>query len=220
MTIRRAFALASLLTLAGLGAACASRPLPIPADLANEAPKMEVVKLDRRNVNFGDYRVQNIRRGWEGSGGLSIGGVSAKQKRRDFSFLISQGERSINVACELKGESASVGSFKVDSSEQVLCDLASGGVPWKLVLVGEGNRKVRGSLRQGEREIQIQPGHGAGWRAPRGYFVRDGQEVAAVDVGRKSRAVYLRTGQDADTTFALAAATAALMIYEEVASSS
>ncbi|MEX1366861.1 MAG: hypothetical protein AB1Z98_27285 [Nannocystaceae bacterium] len=194
--------------------------MTVPSGLADDAVRMDVVKLDRRTMAFGDYQVQNIRRGWEGKGGLSIGGVSASQKRRDFSFLLTQGDVTVSVTCELEGSSTSVGSFKVDGNEQVLCDVASGSVPWKLVLVGEGNRKVRGSLRQGGREIQIQPAHSTGWRAPRGYFVRDGQEVAAVDVGRKSRTIYLRNALAPDLVLALAASTTALMIYEEVASHS
>lgn len=203
-------AVACLATLGGCKA------LTVPQGLAEQSTKMPVAKVDRGHMKFGEYEVHNIRRGWSKGGGISVGGLGASKKSRDFSFLLARGAESFTVTCKLQASSTSAGSITVDSSEQVLCDMASGETPWKIVLVGQGNKSVSGRLQKGEREIQISPAHGGAF-GPRGYYIREGQEVAAVDVSKKFRTVWLRTELEAEVSLALATAATALMIYEEVA---
>ena len=60
------------------------------------------------------------------------------------------------------------------------------------------------------------PAHGNGHRRARGYLIREGGDVAAADVGRRTRTMWLPKAAEPEETLALAGAEMALMLLEEV----
>ncbi len=197
---------------------CAGKPLQVSPGLTASTEKLPGVKIDRNSYNFGDYQVRGIRRGWEHGGEVSVGGLSAAKSDRDFSFMVAHGEASMQVRCTLSKESAAVGNLQVSSDEQVICDLdpSTAAVPWKLLLVQRNGQPAQGRLQQGTRELQIVPAHGSGHRRARGYSIREEGDIAAVDVGRKVRTMWLPTAAEPATVLALAGAEMTLMLLEEV----
>ncbi len=189
------------------------KPLTVAPGLEANATKMPVERIDRRTMAFGAYDVSEVRRGWTRGGSGSIGGIGGKQDRRRFSFTLHKDGHSYVVNCERKGSAVTVGDFAIDSKEAVRCDLADGDAPWTIVLSGERKGNVRGQLQQGERKVDISPAHG-GLFGPRGYYIREDQELAAVDVGRKSKAVWVRNDLEPKLSLALAATCTALMLYD------
>lgn len=211
-----AFVRLALLSLALTG--CAGRPLPVSPGLAESTVQLTMVKVDRRSWNIGDYYVREIRRGWDKGGTVSLGQLSASKKTRDFSFSVTHGELSLQVRCNLTASSAGIGDLTVSDGQQVMCDLnpSNAAAPWKAILVERGSRDTQGRLQQGERELQVVPAHGSGFRPPRGYLIRQEGDFAAADVGRKTRTMWLPKAADANEALALAGAAVVLMLLEEV----
>lgn len=189
------------------------KALTVAPGLEANATKMPVKKVNRRTMAFGSYDVTEVRRGLTVGGEGSIGGVKGEQDQRRFSFTLRQDAASYVVNCKRKGSSVSVGDFAVDSKEAVRCDLADGDMPWSITLAGDRKGEVRGHLEQGERKVAISPAHG-GLFGPRGYYIREDQEVAAVDVGRKSKTVWVRNDLEPQFALALAATCTALLLYD------
>jgi hypothetical protein len=197
---------------------CAGRPLAVSPGLAEATTKHVGQKVDRKSINFDDYQVREIRRGWEKGGGISVGGLSAQQSSRDFSFSVGHAGVSMQVRCTLTEESAGIGNVTVDSSSQVTCDLnpSNAATPWKVLLVQKQSAVSQGRLQQGTRELQIVPAHGSGHAWSRGYLIREEGDIAAADVGRKTRAMWLPKQAAPEESLALAGAAMALMLLEEV----
>jgi hypothetical protein len=191
----------------------ACKPLTVPPGLEANATKMPVERVNRKTMAFGQYDVTEVRRGWNLGMEGNAGPVKGEKDQRRFSFTLTRDATSYLVKCERKGSSVSVGDFAVDSKEAVACDLASGDTPWSIALSGERKGEVRGQLTQGDRAVEIIPAHGGPF-GPRGYYIRDEQEVAAVDVGRKTRAVWVRNELEPDFALALAATCTALFLYD------
>ena len=207
----------SLLALGLASTGCAA-PLAVSPGLTESTVKLPAQRLDRKSINFGDYEVREIRRGWDTGGGIKIGDFSAAKSSRDFSFMVAHTGVSMQVRCHLAEEAAAVGSLVVDSAAQVTCDLnpSNATAPWKVILVQRNNAPSQGRLQQGTRELQIVPAHGSGHRMSRGYLIREGGDVAAADVGRKTRAMWLPKAAAPEESLALAGAAMSLMLLEEV----
>jgi hypothetical protein len=197
---------------------CAGKPLAVSPGLTETTVKLSGHKVDRKSINFGDYQVREIRRGWDKGGGISVGGLSAEQSSRDFSFSIGNGGVSMQVRCTLAEEAAGIGGIVVDSASQVTCDLnpSNAAAPWKVLLVQKNGKPSQGRLQQGTRELPIVPAHGSGHPWARGYLVREEGDVAAADVGRKTRAMWLPKQATPEESLALAGTAMTLMLLEEV----
>ena len=74
----------------------------------------------------------------------------------------------------------------------------------KVLLVQNNDTRSQGRLQQGTRELQIVPAHGSGHPWSRGYLVREGGDVAAADVGRKTRTMWLPKTAEPEVSLALA----------------
>lgn len=210
--------IASISLLGSALAGCAGKPLAVSPGLTETTEKLPGVKLDRKSIDFGDYQVREIRRGWDTGGGVSVGGFSAAKSSRDFSFMVARGDVSMQVRCTLSEESAAVGNLTVSSEAQVSCDLnpSSAAAPWRVLLVQRNGQPSQGRLQQGTRELQIVPAHGNGHPRARGYLIREEGDIAAADVGRKTRAMWLPKAAEPEETLALAGAAMTLMLLEEV----
>lgn len=221
MSITRSFVrtslACSLLALGLVSTGCAA-PLAVSPGLTESTVKLPAHKLDRKSINFGDYQVREIRRGWDHGGGIKIGEFSAAKSSRDFSFMVAHAGVSMQVRCNLAEEAAAVGSLVVDATAQVVCDLnpSTATAPWKVLLVQRNNAPSQGRLQQGTRELQIVPAHGSGHQMSRGYLIREGGDVAAADVRRKTRAMWLPKDAEPEVTLALAGTAMSLMLLEEV----
>lgn len=212
--------LGSLLGLAAVG--CAGRPLAVSPGLAEKATPFYAQKLDRKSIDFGDYQVREIRRGWQHSGTASVGPLSASAKSRDFSFTITHAGLSMQVKCGLSGTSAGVAGLAVKDDEEVGCTLnpSDASAPWNVALVRRGNAGVQGKLQQGERVLQIAPAHGSGHRRVRGYLIREEGDIAAADVGKKTRTMWLPKAGEGKDQLAIAGAAMALILHEELTAAS
>ena len=215
--LRRAGAWLAGSLLAVIATGCAA-PIAVSRGLTESTVRLPAEKLDRKSINFGDYQVREIRRGWEHGGGVQVGLYSAARSRRDFSFMVGRGDVSMQVRCHLAEEGAAVGNMVVESTSQVTCDLnpSTAAVPWKVLLVQRNGAPAQGRLQQGTRELQIVPGHGSGHWGSRGYLIREGGDVAAADVGRRTRTMWLPTAAEPEESLALAGAAMTLMLLEEV----
>lgn len=219
MSLARLFvSIASISLLGWVLAGCAGKPLAVSPGLTQTTQPLHGVKLDRKSLNFGDYQVREIRRGWDQGGGVRVGGFSAARNTRDFSFMVARGGVSMQVRCTLNQEAAAVGNLVVSSDQQVTCDLnpSNAAVPWKMLLVQRNGQPSQGRLQQGTRELQIVPAHGSGHRRARGYLIREEGDIAAADVGRKTRTMWLPTAAVPEETLALAGTAMTLMLLEEV----
>jgi hypothetical protein len=215
--LRRAGAWLAGSLLALVAAGCA-RPLAVSPGLTESTVRLPAQKLDRKSINFGDHHVREIRRGWETGGGVQVGPYSAARSSRDFSFMVTRGDVSMQVLCHVTEESAAVDDMVVESTSWVICDLnpSSAGDPWKVILVHRDGTPSQGRLEQGTRELQIMPAHDSRHFGSRGYLIREGGDVAAADVGRKTRAMWLPTAAEPEESLALAGAAMTLMLLEEV----
>jgi hypothetical protein len=210
--------LGSLLVMGLAAAGCAGKPLAVSPGLVETTEPHHAQKIDRKSINFDDYQVREIRRGWDTGGGVSVGAFSAARTSRDFSFMVGKDGVSMQVRCNLAEEGAAVGDLVVESSAQVSCDLnpSNASAPWKVLLVQRNNAPSQGRLQQGPRELQIVPAHGNGHRRSRGYLIREEGDIAAADVGRKTRTMWLPKAADPEESLALAGTAMALMLLEEV----
>ncbi|MCR9161362.1 MAG: hypothetical protein ACE37F_29310 [Nannocystaceae bacterium] len=207
MRLRNLWLVAVLLPFSGCKA------LTVAPGLEANATKMPVQRVDRKTMAFGSYDVTDVRRGVTVGGGGGIAGVKGEQDQRRFSFTLRNDAASYVVNCKRKGSSVSVGDFAVDSDEAVHCDLADGDAPWSIMLAGDRKGEVRGHLQQGDRKVAISPAHGGPF-GPRGYYIREDEELAAVDVGRKSKTVWVRDDLEPKFALALAATCTALLLYD------
>lgn len=207
----------TLLGMATLG--CAGRPLPVSPGLSESTQSLPMVKIDRKSWDFGDYHVREIRRGWDKEGSVSVGSFSASKKSRKFSFSVAHADVSVQVACELTAKEMGVGNVTMGSGDQIACTLApaDGAAPWALTLHRLGSdRMAEGKLEQGGRTLQVVPDRGTGFMPPRGYVIREEGEVAAADVGRKTRTMWLPKQAPPGDGLALAGTAMTLMLLEEV----
>ena len=200
----------------GLAAAACSYPFAVSPGLAEKTTEIPVVKLDRKSWNIGEYQVREIRRGWEKTGGLSIGPVSGEKKQRDFSFQINHNGTSMRVNCDLSSGSSSIAGFTVDDGEQMTCDLnpADASAAWKVIIVARGTRNASGRLQQGDNELPIVSAHGSGHSQSRGYLIREEGDVAAADVRVATRRVWVPTEGEPSYNAAFVVASVTLMLYE------
>ncbi len=194
---------------------CAGKPLQVSPVLSSSATRLAVTDHDRHSLSFGEYKAQQIKRGANVKLGLGIGGAAASKKMRNFSFAISQGDTSMQVDCKMTQSGGSSGGIGVSDPQQTLCDLGTEDAAWKVIIVARDKNTAQGRLQRGDREIQIRANHG-GMFGARGYVLSEDQEIAAVDVGNKTRTVWLRDGLSADESLAFAAAATALMVYEDI----
>ncbi len=203
-----------MLALVALG--CAA-PLAVSPGLTKSTVRLPEQKLDRKSVNFGDYQVREIRRGWEHGGSVGIGPWSKARTKRDFSFMVAHGDVSMQVRCDLRTEGAAIGDAVIEHTWQVLCDLnpSTAATPWKVVLVERNGSGTSGRLQQGARELPIVPAHGSGHGMSRGFLIREQGDIAAADVGRTTRAMWLPEAAHPEESLALAGTAMALMMLEE-----
>ncbi|MEM7154934.1 MAG: hypothetical protein AAF799_18955 [Myxococcota bacterium] len=190
--------------------------------LAEKTEEIPVVKLDRKSWNVGAYEVREIRRGWEKSGGISIGPVSGNQKQRDFSFQVNHSGTILQVRCELSSGSSAIAGFTVSDGEQMTCDLnpSDASAAWKVIIVARGTRNASGRLQQGDNEMPIVSAHGSGHSQSRGYLIRQEGDVAAADVRVATRRVWVPKEGETSFKVAYVGAAVTLMLFEELAESS
>lgn len=222
---------------------CASAAMQLPADLAG-VERMEVEGRGgwrgSQGARFGAWAAEDVERSWtKGSGWrVGIGPVSGGSDRaaQEYSFrFVEEGAELGRVLCETRGSRSSaagrVVGVDIAAEEALECRPApadvtvagagTGAEPaWDLVLSARRDRHLEGFLRIGQARypvVSTGPGGGMAPAVPYGFEIRsEGRVVAAVETVNDG-AVWLAPELTGETRTTFAAAAAALLLFERVA---
>ena len=242
---RRPIASCLLSALAGLSlSGCQVAHMALPQDLHSDTSELPVdgrfLLLFNDSFQFGPYRVTEVDRGWTVSDGysLSIGEVdfSESEAEQSYGFSITEPDRpSRDVHCtttadwsQLEFDSFLGGRSGMESlsNQQLVCTLTQNGgeTPLKLAMAlpasGIGGA-LQGVMMVGATRIDISGTHGLdatplNVQTPTGYlFFLGGRPVGAVEV-INTGTVWLHNSVTPETRSALAAASAVLLLYQDV----
>lgn len=238
--------LAALAALA-LGG-CKAAHMVVPEELQGSSSTLAVEgrwpSLSGNSFGFGPWRVTEVRRGWTqtdgnsaSSGGSEVRTSKAKQK---YGFSIAgPGRPARAVQCvttarwsEMETDGLLGGGFGVEFSaeQQLACTLTPGGgmTPAKLALSqsgSAGDTALHGTMTDGATRIDIAATHALDAtplrvRGPAGYVFRiGGRTVGAVEV-INAGTVWLDDSLAPETRSALAAASAVMLLYQDIKESS
>ncbi|MDH3229564.1 MAG: hypothetical protein OEN55_07220 [Alphaproteobacteria bacterium] len=222
---------------------CQVAHMALPQELQGETTKLAVegraLSVFDGTFEFGPYRVTDVHRGWTRVGGHSVStGASefsisnAKQK---YELSINGPDRPARaVQCattadwsEMETEGFLGGRFGLEfsSDHQLVCTLTEdgGGQPAKLVMAQSLNRDtaLHGVMVDGATRIDISATHKLDFTPvqvdrPTGYvFHIEGRPVGAVEV-MNTGTVWLDDAAPPGTRSALAAASAVLLLYQDI----
>lgn len=229
--------LGAALALVPILAGCRTARMAVPGFLAERAEVLECSGrqgfLRGEQFTCGDYRVEQVRRGWirriswdaEIAEGRTVRQESEYQIRTPEGVLW-QGHAITGVRREdLKGK---VGrgrwNWELTSETSYLVRFADEPMEnfWTLAMAeGRGDAIMNGEFSDGETVYRVEgtyqlEGTPIGLSEPAGYIIYDGpRAVAAVEVINQG-AVYLERGLAPDRRDALAAAAAALLLYRDI----
>ncbi len=184
-----------VLLLPVLLAACETIRMTAPADLAG-AEVLDVSNRSRasgllvdESFNVGPYQVQKVKRGFNTTSSVGVGGLTQERGRQDFRFQFI-GAQNWEGRCELNARDTLLKSKKsvlvTDSHAQLDCSCASAGQSVTLRL--DDNRhplQGRMTLSGGVHYDLRQEGFADGLRSrAMGYRIEgaDGRAVAAVEL--------------------------------------
>ena len=223
---------------------CQAGHMALPQELQGNSTELAVEGL-RLSVfdgafEFGPYRVTDVHRGWTSGGGDSVsdGGseisrTSAKQKYR---LSISGPDRPARaVQCVNTAEWSGVeteglmgGGFGIEfsSDHRLVCTLTQdgGATPARLVMtksLSANETALHGAMVDGATRVDIAATHKLDSTplqvgSPTGYlFHSEGRLVGAVEV-MNTGTVWLDNAVPPETRSALAAASAILLLYQDI----
>jgi hypothetical protein len=192
-----------------------------------------------KSFHFGQYDVTDIHRGWTRGKGLSISKdsdskLSASEAKQKYEFSFNEPDRATwGVQCatqagwsklETKGFLGGGFGIEFSSHRQLVCALdQDGGVKLsKLVMAQSADETaLDGIMTDGATRIDISPTHKLDTTPlqvsePTGYFFHiNGRTVGAVEVINKGT-VWINNSVTPETRSALAAASAVLLLYQDV----
>ncbi len=231
--------------LAGLAlGGCQAAHMALPEDLPSDTAKLPVegraFSVFDGTFEFGPYRVTDVHRGWTdvdnnsvSSGGSEISSAKAKQKYR---FSINGPDRPARaVHCTntanwsgMETDGLMGGRFGIEASSnhRLDCTLTpdGGGTPSQLVMtrsLSANETALRGVMTDGGEQIGIAGTHRLDTTSLKmgrtsGYIFRIGDRpVGAVEV-INSGTVWLDDSLAPETRSALAAASAVLLLYQDI----
>lgn len=211
--------------------ACQMARMELPETLAT-AERMPVEGRQglqwRQRVRFGPYDVHQLRRSW--TRGRDRGGPDAVQRdrRQEYSFTLREaGADRWTVSClsSLRTLSIDVHTVEIRPEDEsaLYCNLQSLEDPdeaWELELQERHERPLTGTLSRGAERLQVVGTNRAERSLPlgstTGYELREaGQVIGAVEVINNG-AVWLPGGLEPERRTVLSAASAALLLLEEL----
>lgn len=212
-------------------AACQAARTPLPEGL-RAAPRMHVEgrqgwKIDQR-LRFGPYEAHPVDRSWTRGRDVRVLTVGRSRRRQRYAFTLrEQGREPWRVECEafLRTRSVDLGVVQVEPENASALDcrlrpLGGVGEEWWMVLDEEGERPLRGTLQDGERVLDVvgtnRLERALPVRSTTGYRIAEEErDLAAVEVVNDG-AVWLDPGLTPAERSPLAAATAALLLLEDL----
>lgn len=233
---RRMLSLLILAALLGLTLAlgCSSARMALPENLKESATMMACKGRGGFDESFtmGPYQVVEVKRGWTRKSAWGFLGYSSSNTRQQYEYsLITpegvqwQGQAATNLRQkELEGE-AWGGKLEITlSDKENVVARCSGPTSWTLVLTLKSSENLfAGIYNSGNQTFEIQGTHKlAGSPMPltdtSGYLIsRGGEVVAAVEV-INAGAVWMSPKLTAMERDQLAAAAAALLLYQDLES--
>ncbi|MGV3541514.1 MAG: hypothetical protein ACO1OQ_16980 [Rufibacter sp.] len=190
----------------------------------------------KKDFKIGNFQVLDVHRGWTRDRGFGAGPFSASHKSQKMEFVLRDSagietfvtsEAALNTK-EIKiGSIFSVGLGDEDNREIFITNIPSAeSGNWQLITKDPGRDVVfkgfSGALRNGDKEIRVEPVHEykSKFRGQSqdilGYEFKEGVELlAAVQVNGKGR-VWLKNGLTADQRRVLSSAAASLLLYRKL----
>lgn len=226
-----------LILFAVATAGCTTARMPVDETLASgeylTVEGRQGWKIHER-ITFGSYATENVDRSWTKGSGFAINEVEMNRRRQTFSFtLFGAGSPLYTVACEVRLRHGEVNTPIVDvefrnrSKVDCLLDAADTGEPdrtdWTLALEERGEKPLTGVLssRGGAFDVsgtnKLKGGLPVSFTT--GYYIRrDGRDIGAVEVVNDG-AVRIKADLSATDKHAVAAASAALLLLEDLRAS-
>ncbi len=228
------------LTLSG----CQAAHMALPQDMPSQSSKLAVegrqLLIFRDSIRFGHYHVTDIHRGWTKGKGFSVSqGTTEFAKsgaEQKYEFSIKESDRATwDVRCavgadwsQLETQGLFGGGFGIEfsSNQQLVCALKQNGgdTPARLVMAqsaSAGQTALQGNMTAGATRIDISATHKLDSTplpvsTPTGYVFRiGGRPVGAVEVINKGT-VWLNNSVTPETRSALAAASAVLLLHQNI----
>ena len=221
---------------------CKMAQMALPQNLKSETSELAVEGLRlsfiKKSLHFGPYQVTDIHRGWTKGKGWSITSGSTKisdsKAEQKYEFSMSEpGSPAWEVQCATGAEWSKAGfkglfggrsGIEFGTEKQLVCNLKQVGVeaPSRLAMAQSRHEmEMNGVMRAGATEVDISVSYKLAGTPlkmgdPTGYvFSIEGQPVGAVEIINKGT-VYLDNSVKPETRSALAAASAVLLLYQDV----
>jgi hypothetical protein len=223
---------------------CQVAHMALPDDLQNETSELAVegrsLLIFKDSFQFGPYQVADVHRGWTRGGGhsLSIGETEfgSSEAEQKYEFAVNEQESPARIVrcattadwSQMETEGFLGGRFGVEfsSNQQLVCILKQngGGKPAKLVMsrsASANETALQGIMVDGATRIDISGTHGLDSTplqvsTPTGYiFQIGGRSVGAVEV-INAGTVWLDNSATPETRSTLAAASAVLLLYQDI----
>lgn len=231
-TISGTYRLTYLLLFFVLLSACQAARMPLPDDLtAGErwtVKGRQGLKL-RETLRFGPYEAAGVRRSWTLGRDRGSDVVERHERNQHYSFALREdGVDAWLVKCETAHERGTVRTPIVDvdvrNRSRLSCALteAVGSRTWLLTLAEDRERPLEGVL-EGDASTftvrgtsNLQKGLPGG--STSGYYITSGDRVVAAVEVVNSGSVTLHPSLDSELKALLSAASAALLLLEELRS--
>lgn len=203
---------------------CQSAQMPIPADLQSQAPLVAQrgTSADEPALRLGAYEAHSfwrIEAGTPRASGATPEAVSANDEAQRYGFTLRLGDTDLwEASCASKEPRR-----QATRTDVVSCTLTAHGEAddaWTLVLYPMDESRLAGVLQQDDAVYEVRGTDQAAdallnWKQT-GYLLgRTGQILAAVDLSDSGR-LWMRTSSDLRETTLLTAASAALLLSEDV----
>lgn len=210
--------------------ACQAARMPLPDDLTTgehwTVQGRHGWKL-RETIRFGPYEAASVRRSWTRARERGTDVVERRERRQYYSFALREGGADLwLVKCETALEQGTVRTPIVDldlrNRSRLSCALteAGGSETWLLTLNEDRERPLAGSLENEASTFLVRGTSDLQKSLPSvstsGYYVASGDRVvAAVEVVNRG-SVTLLPSLEPSTKSLLSAASAALLLLEEL----
>jgi len=237
----RSFSWAPIILAAAVlvvASACQQARFAVPFQLSAEAQEMPCRGRQgftfNESFSFGPFQVQDVDRSWTKTVGQQYFWFENSQAEQSYEFSIAEEKGQIwDAQCAVSADVAKMeiesflgGDFEIeiDNLKSLIGVLVNReeGDPWKL-LVGKtsGADLMRGTLRNGALRIEIEGSRRLSdtpipISEESGYLLsHQGRTIAAVEVINEG-AVWIHPSTEAGLRGALAAASAALLLYRDI----
>jgi hypothetical protein len=216
---------------------CAVAQMALPDNMESASSKMEVdgrrgLAAFNSTMSFGPFKVTDMHRGWTKGEGFTILGFGSSKAKQKYEFSINEsGGEAWIVQCasgakwkKLKGFLGEGITTEFGTNKQLFCTMEQEGTNELAKLVMKQTRHelvMEGVMTVGGNKIDISviykvAGSPFKLSDPTGYtFHIEGRPVGAVEVMNKGT-VWITNSAEPEVRSAIAAASAVLLMYQDV----